>query len=94
VNPKPLCSTPRFEALVSHHHGFTLVQVIYKWMTLCSILLTTWFTLCKQSRLALEHFRALKTDKPRSRSPSRGLYPEILGTLGRAHSTRHPSAAG
>jgi len=41
------------------------------------------------SRLALEHFRALKTDKPRSKIAFfRGLYPEILGTLSVGHTLR------
>ena len=41
------------------------------------------------SRLALEHFRALKTEKPRSKIAFfRGLYPEILATLSVGHTLR------
>jgi hypothetical protein len=41
------------------------------------------------SRLALEHFRALKTEKPRSKIAFfRGLYPEIVATLSIGHTLR------
>ena len=41
------------------------------------------------SRLALGHFRALKTEKPRSKIAFfRGLYPEILATLSVGHTLR------
>jgi hypothetical protein len=41
------------------------------------------------SRLALEHFRALKTEKPRSKIAFfRGLYPEIVSTLSIGHTLR------
>jgi len=41
------------------------------------------------SRLALEHFRALKTEKPRSKIAFvRGLYPEVVATLSTGHTLR------
>jgi hypothetical protein len=41
------------------------------------------------SRLSLEHFRALKTEKPRSKIAFfRGLYPEIVATLSAGHTLR------
>ena len=41
------------------------------------------------SRLALKHFRALKTEEPRSKIAFfRGLYPEIVATLSKGHTLR------
>jgi hypothetical protein len=41
------------------------------------------------SQLALQHFRALKTEKPRSKIAFfRGLYPEIVATLSTGHTLR------
>jgi hypothetical protein len=41
------------------------------------------------NQLALEHFRALKTERPRSKIAFfRGVYPEIVATLGMGHTLR------
>jgi len=43
----------------------------------------------QKGRLALEHFRALKSEKPRSKIAFfRGLYPEIVATLSKGHTLR------
>ena len=64
----------------------------FKSFTRCNILLHTTYKLVhsmQTSRLALEHFRALKTDKPRSKIAFfRGLYPEIVVTLSIGHTLR------
>jgi hypothetical protein len=57
-----------------------------------NVLLHTTYNLVhsmQTSRLALEHFRALKTEKPRSKIAFfRGLYPEIVATLSIGHTLR------
>ena len=64
----------------------------FKSFTHCIILLHTAYTLVhsmQTSRLALKHFRALKTEEPRSKIAFfRGLYPEIVATLSKGHTLR------
>jgi hypothetical protein len=64
----------------------------FKSFTSCNILVHTTYSLVhsmQTSRLALEHFRALKTEKPRSKIAFfRGLYPEIVATLSIGHTLR------
>jgi hypothetical protein len=64
----------------------------FRSFTRCNVLLHTTHKLVhsmQTSRLALEHFRALKTDKPRSKIAFfRGLYPEIVATLSIGHTLR------
>jgi hypothetical protein len=64
----------------------------FKSFTSCNILLHTTYNLVhsmQTSRLALEHFRALKTEKPRSKIAFfRGLYPEIVATLSIGHTLK------
>jgi hypothetical protein len=64
----------------------------FKSFTSCNVLLHTTYNLVhsmQTNRLALEHFRALKTEKPRSKIAFfRGLYPEIVATLSVGHTLR------
>src|ERR1051326_8773421 len=64
----------------------------FKSFTSCNILLHTTYNLVhsmQTSWLALEHFRALKTERPRSKiALFRGLYPEIGATLSLGHTLR------
>jgi hypothetical protein len=64
----------------------------FKSFTSCNILVHTAYNLVhsiQTSALALEHFRALKTEKPRSKIAFfRGLYPEIVATLSIGHTLR------
>src|SRR5260221_12035238 len=64
----------------------------FRSFTRCNVLLHTTYKLVhsvQTSRLALEHFRALKTEKPRSKIAFfRGLYPEIVATLSIGHTLR------
>ena len=61
----------------------------FKSFTSCNVLLHTTYNLVhsmQTNRLALEHFRALKTEKPRSKIAFfRGLYPEIVAALSIGH---------
>src|SRR6266478_6092458 len=61
----------------------------FRSFTRCNVLLHTTYNLVhaiQTSRLSLEHFRALKTEKPRSKIAFfRGLYPEIVAMLSIGH---------
>src|SRR5260370_31931367 len=70
----------------------TMGPLWFRSFTRCNVLLHTTYNLVQSmqtSRLALEHFRALKTEKPRSKIAFfRGLYPEIVATLSIGHTLR------
>jgi len=64
----------------------------FKPFTRCTVVVHTTDNLVhsmQTSRLALQHFRALKSEKPRSKIAFfRGLYPEIVATLSIGHTVR------
>src|SRR5712692_8328319 len=70
----------------------TMGSLWFRAFTPCNTLLHTTYNLVhsmQRSRLALQHFRALKTEKPRSKIAFfRGLYPEIVATLSIGHTLR------
>src|SRR5580765_7560268 len=81
------------------HSAFSTVWLVttrgshwFRSFTRYNVLLHTTYNLVhsmQTSRLALEHFRALKTEKPRSKIAFfRGLYPEIVATLSIGHTLR------